>query len=226
MCLSFLLNDKLFYCAPLLILYLYCLSQNLISIKYTKNNFKFSSTSWLVSKQNYEWISGMKEDGGRLLVLTILFLAISLLSKQVLVFSVYIFVLLLIATRFYSHSEPFNMLELRGLHYRTVIRKTCILHFKDYSKIVLPLFIIQTVLFYNKPLFIYSISTLICSYILILYFVINKYDQFEPNTTSHLKNLKNLLLAFSALIPFLIIIPIGLMIKNFPSKNSEVNVTN
>ncbi len=165
-----------------------------------KNKYKCSINKYILSA-NYEWKVGFGKNGLKLLILTLIFSGVVIFTKNIYLYNIYLFLILLIVKDFYIAKEPSIFLEFRGNTRKQISISTLKLHFRTFTGLILPASIIQIFIFYNNIYIIYSALGLISSYLLVFFFVVEKYRNFWIGHSIKLVKIKNAFLSIAILLP-------------------------
>lgn len=219
---AFFLKDPIIIYAPLLF-FSFMLFINIERLFKFKNRYRLNINKFILST-NYEWKVGFAKSGLKLIILTIAFAGAIFFIKVIYLYNIYLFLTLLVIKDFYIAKEPSIFLEFRGKTRKQISISTIKMHFKTFTVLILPVSVIQIFIFYNNIFIIYSALGLISAYLLVFFFIVEKYKKFGLEHSIKLIKVKNAFLSIATLLP-----PISLFIAalNFIWLNEiEQNDTN
>ncbi len=216
---AFFFNDPIILYAPVLFLG-FMFIVNTEKLLRFKNNYRLNLNKY-ISSANYEWKVGFAKNGLKLIILTTGFLGFIILIKVIYLYNIYLFLTLLVVKDFYIAKEPSIFLEFRGKTRKQISLSTIKMHFKTFTVLVLPVTLIQIFIFYNNIFIIYSALGLISSYLLVFFFVVEKYKKFWIEHSMKLIKIKNAFLSIATLLPpiILFIAPINFIWLNEIEQN-------
>ena len=200
--------DTLFYFISILFpIFLILLIQMKIEIQ---KKFSFFSFGILASSQNYEWKAGLRKYGTHFFVYNIIFIAAIIVSKCVykddilLLYNIFLGIIMLYVYKFYIEREPNIFLEWRGKTKKEIILNTYKLHWISFNKIIFPATLTQSIMFFYDIKILVSLFTLLSLYLLLFFFIVDKYRLFEVQGLGVLNKLKySLIVLFSCFLPFI-----------------------
>jgi len=118
--------------------------------------------------------------------------------------------------------EPAIFLLNRGVSTTTFFRQTTILHIKAWLLMLVPLIVYQLFFFHTIYDIVYLLFALIASIICVVFFIVNKYIRFEPDTRAITNQFWNTIACTSLIIPFFILLPMIQIFRQYNKANSEL----
>jgi len=176
-----------------------------------------------INSFNYEWISGLKSNFIGLFFLHFTVIIVFFLLRVPYVFYIYIVLIYLIISSFYTEFEPWVFLYSRGKTRTSFLIKTITLHTKALYAFLLPMCGIQLLFFHSLFDILIVFWIILSSAIYIILLVLMKYAIYEPNKKILVIILTNIFWGIISLIPFCI--PIAFLFGLNRYRKSIINLS-
>jgi len=199
-------KDSLIFYSPLIFILILCFL-NFYKQDYIYNTFRNVFLEFLINYKDFIWRSGLRSSSFKLLIIFLFFLPLIIGTKNIYIYSVFLFSLFLVVFNFYLPEISRVHLDLINSN----LKKSILTLYKKNIVSLLTLIFLPTViqlgLFYDNKLVLYSMSSLIiCFYLIFQFLVVNIYSYQNKKSIAFIQ----LLNGFSIIC--IIIPPIGIVL--------------
>lgn len=219
---DFFINDPFFYYTPIFIITLWLIFYFIRPTTKLKDS-SFAIFTSLISKKDFIWKSGVRKAELKFWIINLLAIPLMIGTRNVYIFSVFLFCAGLIIQNFYNHAIPDYFLDIISNSRKKTVYRLFIRNLLSFLKIMLFPMLIQISLFYDDKAVVYSIISFTICPILLFQFLITNIDAFSKKKSIELMQLKNGFSTVSILLPPIGIVNIlySLILYNNIIKNAE-----
>ena len=192
---------------PLLILSFYVISNIKINLK---QRTMFPHLSKIIPPQDFEWLSGLRKN---LISFLILFALAAITCWIRILPLVFLWLIVISITSFYQECESLQILLATPGTPKKIIQRKIWNHSKYLLIILLPILIINSI--FNPGLIVINFVFLLVQFTVIIFAILLKYTTYSPNENLTGNVILVSAVTISALIPFLLPIPLIMCFRNY-----------